>query len=84
MRKIVTRSKARALGENVRGAVVRCAQDGRKGLIKFKKEWLDDYIESISIDATRAAPASRCVMGDRKKKARKVPPSDAWEYLSLS
>lgn len=58
MRKLVDRTKRAANGRHVNGATIRFAQDGPRGTIHFKPEWLDEYIDSITVGPSRS-PAVR-------------------------
>ena len=64
MRKLVDRSRRAARGEHGKGHTIRFCQDGRGGTIRFRREWIDEYIDRITIDPGNEKP--RDVRGKSK------------------
>lgn len=63
VRKLIDRSRLAAEGRRVSGDTIRFFQDGKKGAILFRPEWIDEYIERNTVvpRATgEAAPRIRC------------------------
>ncbi len=58
MRELIDRSRRAARGSDVSGATIRFAQDGRGGTILFKHEWLDEYIDGITVNPSRGVTRS--------------------------
>jgi len=52
LRKIVERSRKRAEGISVRGETIQFHQDGPGSQIRFKREWLDEYLTATTLDPT--------------------------------
>jgi hypothetical protein len=65
LRKIVDRSRARARGLRTRGPTIKFFQAGERSPIKFKSEWIEEFIAGNTVDPTPPA---------KKTKAPSRPP----------
>jgi hypothetical protein len=45
LRKIIQRTKRRQAGVHVAGPTIEFSQAGKKGSLRFRRKWLDDFIE---------------------------------------
>lgn len=50
LRKIIDRSKAKVQGARVRGPTIRFFQTTKGASVKFKLEWVEEFIERHTID----------------------------------
>lgn len=50
LREIVDRSRRRANGSVVRGPYIKFFQAGKCAAVRFRKEWLDQFIEENTVD----------------------------------
>lgn len=67
LREIVDRSRRRANGSAVRGPFIKFFQAGKCGAVRFRKEWLDDFIEENTVDPTvPLTPKEKVVRAKRK------------------
>jgi len=48
--KLVARSRRAAKGERVKGQTIRFCQDGERGAIRFRPEWVAEYIDRTTVD----------------------------------
>jgi len=67
LRKIVERSKAKAGGARVRGPTICFFQTTKGAPVKFKTEWIEEFIDKHTVDPEKGAPSSN---GRKKKKRR--------------
>ena len=65
LRKIVDRSRSRAHGARTRGPTIKFFQTSRGAPVKFRPEWVEDFIDKHTINPERGAPKSN---GTKKKK----------------
>ena len=65
LRKIVDRSRAKANGARTRGPTIRFFQSCRGGPVRFKEEWIEEFIEDGTIDPGNGAPMRRARNGKR-------------------
>jgi len=49
-RKIIDRSRAAAKGELVRGPTIKFFQPGKRAPIKFRQEWIDEFIDDNTVE----------------------------------
>lgn len=54
LRKIVLRSKAKAQGARTRGPTIKFLQAGKGSPIKFREEWIEEFIDQYTVDPTTA------------------------------
>ena len=66
MWKLVKRSRRRASGAAVGGPTIRFFQPSRGACIRFKREWLDEFIEQHTVDPT----AEPLIQEKPKRKTR--------------
>lgn len=61
LRKIVGRSRARAAGARTHGPTIKFFQTGKGGLVKFRPEWIDEFVDQHTVDPSEPAkePAAR-------------------------
>jgi len=50
LRKIVDRSRARANGVRTRGPTIRFFQTSRGAPVKFRPEWIEEFVDQCTID----------------------------------
>lgn len=50
LRRLVDRSRRRAKGDGVSGPTIKFFQARRSSQILFREEWLNDYVESCTVD----------------------------------
>ena len=67
LRRIVNRAKRRAKGEPVRGPVIRFMQAGKGAEIRFRPEWIEEFIRENTVDPL-ATPLSTVAPRPRKRK----------------
>jgi hypothetical protein len=65
LRKIVDRSRAQTRGLRTRGPTIKFFQAGERSPIKFKPEWIEEFIAGHTVDPTPPA---------KKAKAPSRPP----------
>ena len=53
LRKIVDRSRARSLGTAVQGPVIKFFQPTRRSPIRFKRAWIEEFIDAHTCDPER-------------------------------
>ena len=58
LRKIVDRSRAKTQGRNVSGPTIRFFQTCKCASIKFRREWIDEFIDQHSVDPGKAVSVS--------------------------
>lgn len=68
LRQIVDRSKAKARGVATKGATIKFFQPSKGSPIRFKREWLDDFIAEHAVE-----PADRQHVPNRKREAAQTP-----------
>lgn len=68
LRKIVDRSRAKANGVRTRGPTIRFFQTTRGAPIKFKEEWIEEFIEEHTVDPSNGKPSKN----GRKKKPKRM------------
>jgi hypothetical protein len=56
LRKIVERSRAKANGARTRGPTIRFFQTCKGAPLKFKPEWLNEFIDAYTVDPTPQKP----------------------------
>src|SRR5690242_5289734 len=71
LRQIVERSRAKARGATTKGPTIKFVQPSKKSPIRFKREWLMEFIDEHTIDPSRAVVAAQ--KPERKKEARETP-----------
>lgn len=64
LRKIVDRSRARAQGTRTRGPTIKFFQTARGAPVKFRHEWIEDFIDRHTINPEQGVPSSK----DRRRK----------------
>lgn len=79
LREIVDRSRAKARGAATKGPTIKFFQPTKKSPIKFKREWLLEFIDEHTIDPTRAAAAEP---KRAKKKATTVASDEFRHWLN--
>lgn len=73
LREVVDRSRRRANGVATRGPFIKFFQAGRRGAVRFKREWLDQFIEENTVD-----PTVPLTQKEKVRRAKpKTPPQDA-------
>ncbi len=65
LRKIVDRSRAKANGARTRGPTIRFFQSCRGAPVRFKEEWIEEFIEHCTIDPGNGVPMKRERNGKR-------------------
>jgi len=65
LRKIVERSRARCNGARTRGATIKFFQAARGSAIRFRPEWIEEFIEEHTLDPSQAVTESQ----PRKQKS---------------
>jgi len=50
LRKIVERSRAKANGARTRGPTIRYFQTCKGAPVKFKREWIEEFIDEYTVD----------------------------------
>jgi hypothetical protein len=73
MRRLIDRSRKRLSGQEVRGPVIRFFQPFPGADIKFRQEWLDEFIDQGSHDP-KATPITG---GIKRRKSKKETASTA-------
>jgi len=56
VRKLVARSRRAARGETVKGATIRFCQDGKGGTIRFRPEWIEEYVDRTTVEPGNEKP----------------------------
>ena len=56
LRKIIDRSRAKANGARTRGPTIRFFQSCRGAPVRFKEEWIEEFIEHCTIDPGSGTP----------------------------
>ncbi|QDU42911.1 hypothetical protein Mal52_13800 [Symmachiella dynata] len=69
LRKIIDRSRAKANGAHTSGPTIRFFQTSKGAPIKFKSEWIEEFVERHTIEP-EAAPSIR---KKQHKKEKQVP-----------
>lgn len=67
LRKIVDRSRARAHGARTRGPVIRFFQTVKGAPVKFKPEWIDEFVEACTVDPLNGVQPKRQRTETRRK-----------------
>ena len=70
MRKLIERSKRRLQGYPVKGPTIRFFQPSPGDEIKFRLEWLDDYIDACTHDPEKT-PLKTVVAKPKPKKDKR-------------
>ncbi len=70
MRKLIERSKRRLQGYPVKGPTLRFFQANPGDEIKFRPEWLEDYIDACTHDPDKATLKTLVAKPKRKKDRR--------------
>jgi len=65
LRKIIDRSRAKANGARTRGPTIRFFQSCRGAPVRFKEEWIEEFIENCTIDPGNGVPMKRERNGKR-------------------
>ena len=65
LRKIVDRSRARARGVRTRGPTIRFFQTTRGAPVRFKEEWIEEFVDQHTVDPGKAASSPN---GHKKKR----------------
>ena len=60
----------------MRGATIRFAQDGKWGAIHFRQEWIEEYLEQITVKPADAAPQQV-----RRAPRRKAYKEFSWDEI---
>ena len=71
LRKIVERSRARAAGLRTHGPTIKFFQTGRGSPVKFRLEWIEEFVEGNTIDPEQTIHAR----GPSPRKKRLNPKS---------
>jgi hypothetical protein len=79
MRKLIERSKRRLQGHPVKGPTIRFFQPNPGDEIKFRSEWLEDYIDACTHDPEKA-PLKTLVAKPKREKDRR--PGSALRAMS--
>lgn len=61
LREIVDRSRRRASGAAVRGPFIKFVQAGKNGAVRFRPEWIEEFIEANTVDPTTPTEQRRRV-----------------------
>ena len=56
LRKIVDRSRAKALGGKTRGPTIRFFQTTKGAPVKFKQEWLEEFVQQHTVNPDNELP----------------------------
>ena len=59
LRKIVDRSRAKASGARTRGPTIRFFQAVKGSPVKFRQEWLEEFIEQHTVNPSNGVPKPR-------------------------
>lgn len=70
LRQIIDRSRAKAGGAATTGPTIKFFQPSKKAPIRFKPEWLLEFIDEHTVDPSHAVAAAK---RERKQKARDTP-----------
>lgn len=62
LRKIIDRSRAQANGARTRGPTIKFFQSSPRAPIKFRPEWIEQFVNQCTIDPESGSAASRPVV----------------------
>jgi len=83
LRKIVNRSRRKLAGEPVAGPTIQFFQPGPKAPIKFKSQWIDDFIQQNTCDPSQAVPPRPTPQRKTIGQKTEVVPPDARRDLGF-
>ena len=69
LRKIVERSRSKAAGARTHGPTIKFFQTGKGAPIKFRPEWIEEFIGENTVDPSKEATST-----DGQRKRKKVRP----------
>jgi hypothetical protein len=72
LRKIVARSRRAALGDSIRGATITFFQASPHSSIKFRREWLDAYIDAGKVTCPREVHQQKKATREKQAAMRTV------------
>ena len=72
LRKVVNRSRRKLRGQPVNGPTITFFQAGQRSPIKFKREWVEDFIRRHTCDPSVATPVEATLATPAQKSATEL------------